>query len=83
MSSNTTTTTTKPQTALVWLVDYSAPTIETEAHDAVSLPSRDRDGKFAPKFEKPVTKRQAWKKLEASSRKAQRAANILAEMENW
>jgi hypothetical protein len=39
------------------MVDYSAAPVETETHDAVELPARDRDGKFAPKFEKPVSKK--------------------------
>lgn len=68
---------------MTWLVDYSAPVVETETHDAVELPARDRDGKFAPKFEKPVSKKQAWKKLEASSKKQNRAAAMLSEMETW
>lgn len=68
---------------LVWMVDLTVPSVELEAHDAVQLPARDRDGKFAPKFEKPVTKRQAMKKLEASSRKQAAAMDRLADMENW
>jgi len=83
MLNNQNTTTIKPQMQLVWLVDYSAPSIETETHDAVMMPTRDRDGKFAPKFEKPVSKKQAWKKLEASSKKQNQAMAMLAEMEQW
>lgn len=67
----------------VWMLDFSGETVETETHDAVELPARDRDGKFAPKFEKPVSKKQAWKKLEASSKKQSRAAAMLSEMESW
>lgn len=74
---------TKTAQSLVWMVDYSAAPVETETHDAVELPARDRDGKFAPKFEKPVSKKQAWKKLEASSKKQSRAAAMLSEMESW
>jgi len=65
------------------MVDLTAASVELEAHDAVQLPARDRDGKFAPKFEKPVTKRQAMKKLEASSCKQAAAMDRLADMENW
>ena len=75
--------TTKTKTSLVWMVDYSDASVELESHDAVQLPTRDRDGKFAPKFEKPVTRKQALKKLEASSRKQSAAADRLADMENW
>lgn len=74
---------TKTQTALVWMVDYSAPAIETETHDAVQLPSRDRDGKFAPKFEKPVTTRQAKAKLTRLSQKQSAGIARSLEMENW
>lgn len=79
----TTNVTTKTAVMPVWMVDYSAAPVELESHDAVVMPTRDRDGKFAPKFEKPVTKRQAMKKLEAGSRKHSAAMDLLAEMENW
>lgn len=73
----------KPQTQLVWLVDYSAPSVETESHDAVMMPTRDRDGKFAPKFEKPVTTRQAKAKLTRLSQKQSAGIARSLEMENW
>jgi hypothetical protein len=50
-------TTVKTAAQQVWMLDFSGETVETETHDAVELPARDRDGKFAPKFEKPVSKK--------------------------
>ena len=75
--------TTKTAVMPVWIVDYSAPLAETEAHDAVKLPSRDRDGKFAPKFEKPVTTKQAKAKLTRLSQKASAGIARSLDMENW
>lgn len=71
-NTNDTPVTTKMQ-APVWMLDLTGTLVETEAHDAVVMPARDRDGKFAPKFEAPVSKAKAWKKLQASTAKARAA----------
>lgn len=79
--SNYTAVATKVQ-APVWLVDYSGEVVETESHDAVKLALRDRDGKFAPQ-EKPVTKKQATRKLEAKSQRLNSAIDRMQAMESW
>lgn len=82
MSSNYTAVSTKNQ-PLVWMLDLSGELVETESYDAVKLAARDRDGKFAPKFEKPVTKRQAMNKLSKSAQRLSSAIDSMMDMENW
>lgn len=75
-------TTTKAPAQLVWMLDFSAPVVETEMHDGAQLPKRDRDGKYAPQ-EKPLTRKQAMKKLSKQSKRLDAAIDRLQEMENW
>lgn len=51
-------------------------------HQELKAQHRDLDGKFSP-VEKPVTRKQAIKKLDASSQSLSNAIDRLNEMENW
>lgn len=51
-------------------------------HEALRASGRDLDGKYAPQ-EKPVTHKQAMRKLAASSKKSTKAMDRLAAIESW
>ena len=79
---NNITTTVKLQAPVVWMVDFTGELVDTESHDAVKLALRDRDGKFAPQA-KPITKRKAMNKLQASSQWLSSAIDKMQSMESW
>ena len=67
---------------LVWYVGEPID-LGGERADYIKNERRDRDGRFAPQMEAPTTKAQAWKKLEASSKRQSRAMDRLEAMETW
>lgn len=75
-------TVTKQASPMVWFVDCTGEVVETETHDGVKLMARDRDGKFAPS-EKPVTRKQAIRKLNTKSQRLSKAIDAMQMMENW
>ena len=60
----------------------NAPAVIEAKHEALRANGRDLAGRFTDSA-KPVSRKVAVKKLQAASDKANRAMDLLEQMENW